>query len=384
MKKATRKIYLSLMLVVASLVTMVATTFAWVGIVTNASFEKITINLETDNEESDYGVQLSLTGNRGDFHDSIDALDLQKVILRNMGVPESKLNTEVNISNTFNSIKLSQATTTKIIDASGPSNYLSQFKDLYGQTPYANIGGSKTNYLGYFEFDIWVAIYKIGDIDEGSTNKLSIFLRGGESGLLSSKLSSAYVANEIKLPDSTNPLSTEYLKEVNNFGPGKKIRGNVTINPASAVRLSVQKGMAVDYGDSTNYNNRNYQGLVIYKTGSDIPTYDEKRDVYDFGGILPTDFNFARLLYNSTRPEEQALGVVPDAALPENRGDITYVDDGIVNHIVNKTDGVTTSNMIKLHFCFWFEGWDSDCFEAINDQPVSVNLNFSTKDPNEE
>ena len=383
MKKATKKIYLSLMLVVASLVTMVATTFAWVGIVTNASFEKITINLETDNEESDYGVQLSLTGNRGDFHDSIDALDLQKVILRNMGVPESKLNSEVNIKNTFNSIKLAQATTVKDFD-SETCYYLDPFTNLYGGVPYATLADDETNYKGYFEFDVWIAIYKIGDIDEGSTNKLSIFLRSGESGLLSSKVSSAYIANEIVFPSSANPLSTQYLKEVNNFGPGTRIKGSVRINPAGAARLAVQKAKAVTYGNSSSFDNNDYQGLKIFKYGEDLPSYDVKNDVYDFGGILPNDFNFARLQYNSTHPANDQIGDVPEMALPSKRGDVTFVDDGIENHIVNKSDGVTTANMIKMHFTFWFEGWDSDCFEAINDQPVSVNLNFSTKDPNEE
>ena len=382
MKKATKKIYLSLMLVVASLVTMVATTFAWVGIVTNASFEKITINLETDNEESDYGVQLSLTGNRGDFHDSIDSTALQKVLLRNMGVPESKLDSEVNIKNTFSSIRLAQATTIKDYD-SDTCYYLDPFTNLYGAAPYATLSDEATNYKGYFEFDIWIAIYKIGDIDEGSTNKLSIFLREGEASFFSSKVSSAYIANEIKLPDSSNPLSTQYLKQENNFGPGTRIKGSVRINPAGTVRLSVQKAKAVNYGDSTNPYNNSYQGLKIFKYGSDIPTYDDNKDVYDFGGILPNDFNFARLQYNSTHTEIDQIGDVPEMALPNKRGDVTFKDDGEVNHIVDKTDGVTTSNMIKMHFCFWFEGWDSDCFEAINNQPVTVNLNFSTKDPNE-
>ena len=83
-KKATRRIYLSLIFVTLSLLTMVATTFAWVGIVSNASFERISINLETDNEKSDYGVMLSLSGAKNDFHDSIDALALQKQLLINI------------------------------------------------------------------------------------------------------------------------------------------------------------------------------------------------------------------------------------------------------------------------------------------------------------
>ena len=47
MKKTTRRVYMSILLVVLSLFTAVATTFAWVGITTNTTFDKVTINLTT-------------------------------------------------------------------------------------------------------------------------------------------------------------------------------------------------------------------------------------------------------------------------------------------------------------------------------------------------
>ena len=40
--------------------------------------------------------------------------------------------------------------------------------------------------------------------------------------------------------------------------------------------------------------------------------------------------------------------------------------------------------MIKLHFYFWFEGWDADCYEAIDEQMVTVNLSLSTKNPTDD
>lgn len=385
-KKATRKIYLSLIFVTLSLLTMVATTFAWVGIVSNASFERFTINLETDNEKSDYGVMLSLTGKEGDFHESIDTLDLQKKILKNMGVEDNRLDNESSIKTLFNSIKLSQATTTKDWDddGSGDCHYLDTFTDVRGGKPYATIGGKSTNYSGYFEFDIFVTIYKIGEDSVGSEKKLKIYLRDGENGgIFSSGIGDAYIANDIKLPDSSNPLSAQYLKSVNNFEPGKVINGGVKIKAANAVRLAVQKANSVTYGNYNDSKNYLYKGLNIYKYGSDLPSYDSKFNLYDFGGVLPSDFNFARLLYNSVRNPEDQLGIVPEMALPEKRGDITFVDDGVRNLIVDESDNVTTSDMIKIHFSFWFEGWDSDCFEAINDLPVALSLNFSTKNPNE-
>lgn len=382
-KKATRKIYLSIIFVTLSLLTMVATTFAWVGIVSNASFERLTINLETDNEKSDYGVMLSLTGKSNDFHDSIDTLDLQKKLLENMGVPASKLQNEVSIRSIFSQIKLSQCTTVKDYGALDDSFYLTPFKTLDGNKPYANLNGESTSYKGYFEFDLWVTIYKIGEDAEGSENKLSIYLRDGDTGLLSGQTCSTYIANEIMMPNSSNPLSAQYLKAVNGFEPGKSIQGNVNINSANAARVAIQKAHSVKYGDILDNGNSTFNGLRIYKYGSDVPTYDSRTGNYDFGGVLPTDFNFARLLYNSTRTSNDHIGNVPELALNEKRGDITFIDDGVGNHIVDESDAVTTADMIRLHVTFWFEGWDADCFDAINDVPVSLNLNFSTKNPTE-
>ncbi|MBQ6782560.1 MAG: hypothetical protein IJP63_00960 [Acholeplasmatales bacterium] len=383
MKKATRKIYLSIIFVTLSLLTMVATTFAWVGIVSNASFERFTINLETDNEKSDYGVMLSLTGKSNDFHDSIDTLELQKKILENMGVPSNLLSNEISIRNLFNRIKLSQCTTVKDYGALDYSYYLTPFKDLYGNKTRATVDGTATDYKGYFEFDVYISIYKIGEDADGSEKELSVYLRDGDTGFISGQKCTTYVANEIKFPGNENALSSQYLTSANNFEPGKKVQGNVTINSASAVRVAIQKAYSVPYGETGANGNSVYNGLQIYKYGGDLPSYDSKYGMYDFGGILPKDYNFARLLYNSTRTEDAHLGDVPSLALYNKRGDVTFVDDGVVNHIIDENDHVRTQDMIRLHVTFWFEGWDSDCFEAINDIPVSLSLNFSTKNPNE-
>ena len=39
--------------------------------------------------------------------------------------------------------------------------------------------------------------------------------------------------------------------------------------------------------------------------------------------------------------------------------------------------------MVCFRVYFWFEGWDSDCFEIIDNKSVTVNLSFTTKSPNE-
>ena len=61
MKKYVKKVYLSIMLVVFSLLTMVATTYAWVGLLTSSTFDEFTINLQSNDSEeaSEYGIELS-------------------------------------------------------------------------------------------------------------------------------------------------------------------------------------------------------------------------------------------------------------------------------------------------------------------------------------
>ena len=51
MKKYVKKVYLSIMLVVFSILTMVATTYAWVGLLTSSTFDEFTINLHQNEDE---------------------------------------------------------------------------------------------------------------------------------------------------------------------------------------------------------------------------------------------------------------------------------------------------------------------------------------------
>ena len=60
MRKYFNKLYLSIALVVLSLLTMVATTYAWVGLLTSTTFDEFTINLQEheSDEISEYTIKL--------------------------------------------------------------------------------------------------------------------------------------------------------------------------------------------------------------------------------------------------------------------------------------------------------------------------------------
>ena len=83
--------------------------------------------------------------------------------------------------------------------------------------------------------------------------------------------------------------------------------------------------------------------------------------------------------YNLMHPGTELNGV-PEWQV--NRGDVTFKDSGDIGQICNKdTDGLTVGKMMKFRIYFWFEGWDSDCFEVIENRNVNVNLSFSNKAP---
>ncbi len=157
-------------------------------------------------------------------------------------------------------------------------------------------------------------------------------------------------------------------------------------NIANSCRLALEKYIAVDKGHTEQYTGQIYKGLTIYQTGSEYPTYNSITGIYDFGQILPKEYNFARLYYNSLHKDTRIDQVFSDTDFDEilNRGDVTYADDGVVNHIVSQSDGVTTSKMSRFRIYFWFEGWDPDCFDVLDHKTVTLNLSFSTKSPNEE
>ena len=179
-------------------------------------------------------------------------------------------------------------------------------------------------------------------------------------------------------------MTTHYINNVVPYAPlSQNISGNISMYPDTAGRLAVQRHKVVDKYDLAGYSVGDIsEELIIYKTGSDTPTYDSTNNVYDFGPVLPVDQNFAALYHNTMNPDD----IFTYANLPSgvlNRGDITFKDDGTSNHIVKESYGVTTSKMVKFTIYYWFEGWDADCYAAIDRKPVSINLEFSTKNPND-
>lgn len=388
MKKYVKKVYLSIMLVVFSLLTMVATTYAWVGLLTSSTFDEFTINLQqSDNPDaSEYGIELSLDGIN--FSESIDQTELRRRLLYNIDstdkfkdiltknssgnyvVSNNKVNEE------FRKNKLEPCTT--YVEGTGQTKQLAQFFNMKGLVT-----------KKYYFFDLYLSIFKIGGGETQSDMTMNLYLRD-------SILSSATVANPSGIYETTlfndiiypnTNLSYRDNNILNNSLPGSvdlgaKFSGKYSVDISTSCRLAIEKLVAVDkYHPEQYYGMNSHRGLYIFQKGSIYPVYNSLTNVVDFGGILPSEYNFARMYYNSLHPGEE-LGEVPANVL--NRGDVIFADDGITNKIVDKdTDNVTTSNMIRFRIYFWYEGWDSNCFDVIDDKSVTLNLSFSTKNPND-
>ena len=378
MKKYFNKFTMSILMVGLSLLTMVATTYAWVGLLSNSTLDNFNINLRpTTEDDSEYGIMMSLSGREGTFSDAIDEIELQKQLLINLGYDSDDLTTEGKIRETFRKLSLNQCTVTRNPNS---RNRFTDFKDI---RPVYN----EPNPL-YFKFDLYIMLYRKNDdgsIDD-STNYLDVYLRNGENGLFQGTTGEFPVVNEIKYPTinqqvylggSTTP---SYILEngANSFALGQSVLGNVKIDSSSACRIAFQKFPAVDAYDVYTVDNVVLpKELYIYQTGGYTPSYDPTTGRYDFGGVLPSNYNFARMHFNSLY--ETKLPEVPQDVI--DRGDVLYVDDGEVNHIVDLNDHVTTEKMVKFTMYFWFEGWDADCFNAMDSKNVSIYITLSNVSP---
>ena len=358
-----RKIILTLSFFTLSLLTMVATTFAWVGITTTSTFDEFNIKLKVDDDHGDYGVQLSLDGRPGTFTDSLDDVSVKRQLLKNLGYRVNQIDNSSDeaINVLFAQQKLDQVTPQKNY------GYPNIFESNNVQ-PFENLDGNLSN--KFFWLDIYATMY-ITSSTADSDVPLSLFLR--ESILSSNDVGSSILVNDYTYPSTPcyvgdNAFSSNFLS--------KKLSGRVKVNPASAARVCVQSFKPVNLYDMSISE---IIGYKLYQYDDVMPTYDNLNDIYSFGGILPGDYNMSFQQYNLMHPGAELSGV-PEWQI--NRGDITYKDSGNVGQICNKdTDGLFIGKMMKFRIYFWFEGWDSDCFEVIDNRNVNVNLSFSNKAP---
>lgn len=357
MQNIIRKVYLSIMVSILCMITLVTVTFAWVGFLDFSSFEQFQINLNSS-ELEEYGIEISLTGEDGSFGSSVDTIELKRNILINQGYSASDLPLDTaeqraRIENLFKNINLVQCS------AIPQNNTFSDFKDISNETTRA-----------YFKFDLYISAYHAFESGEESEFYLDTYLTGN---LLEGTKETKNLINEYTYPsDFVNTAS-------NGITANTKIKNNITIDSSSACRVAIQKyGVATKYDLSYYDTNSDATDLIIYQGGTAMPTYNPDTGVYSFGGIMEDKYNLALYDYNKKYPTRAKT--VPSDLL--SRKDIEFNPNG-GNQIIDSSkpeEKIGVNQMMKMTIYFWFEGWDADCFDIIDRKPVTLNLNFSIND----
>lgn len=375
-----KKLYISILTSILVMLTTVATTFAWIGVFANSSFEEFDVQLKASNLE-EYGIELSLTGEEGSFSNTISGDDLKKAILLNWGYTKENIN-QVDYIELFNALNMEQCSTVPVMDANGIKS-LGEFKNLVGETT-----------KSYFKFDIYISAVKFYEKNGTiSDYKLDVFLN---EGLITGNVKGKLLINPFTYkPTFVNPLSNEVLPTgIEPVLANTKIT-NAKVNSKSVCRVAFEKYSVVPKGHPEYYTDSSTPKSTIIYSGDDYnyPTYNSNTGVYEFGGILEDDANLAVGYYNSTEWKYSLLGIkavtVPDEIL-NTRGVQSETADKVfsseTNQLIdssNVNEQIGVNDMMKVTVSFWIEGWDSDCFNAIGNSPVTLAISMSITNEDE-
>jgi hypothetical protein len=367
MLKATKKVYMSILAILLVFITVVATTFAWVGILTYAQTDTFKMNLKVQDLENDYYLSISATGQPDDFSENGDTTELKKQIIKNMGYSIDELTTPQLVDKKFNSVyRIRPVTTTRdtILD--------DEFHEILANG--AVINDARSN--NFYKFDIYISMeHRNGDeaITTDTNVKMDLVL-SNISQLLIGDIATKHVANDFTYPSSDYLANDVY----NPYGLTTiKTDTPISVNAASAARIALAVYDPIER--TSNYTGlESPSKLYIYQGGSQLPRYYEETNLYSFGGILPEEYNLALYEHKMNKVLGPQHLIIPDDAL--NRGDLELTEEN--RFLIDGDFGFGIKHGIKsklkITTYFWFEGWDADCFDIINAINVEVNISLTT------
>ena len=357
MQKILNKIFISVLSCCTILVTVVTTTYAWVGITQNSSISSFDLNLKSE-KANDYSLLIS--GDDIVYSNFIDSATIKKQILLNRGIAcnyDSTTQAQMIEYLFAKNSNLDQATTYIKNDNSLDDFYT--FSDLEK----GDMTLIKTN--NYFKFDIYLKIEPSIKYDI-NTNIVSKLYLANISNSLKGTLCKGSLSNGN--PFIANPSSQ--------FGILNSIPNIFIIDSSYATRFSLSIYNPIPVFEQ--YNSQLPHKTLIFQGGTQNPSLTN--GIYSLGGILPEENNLAIQEMNLINHLDMEINDV------YRRNDLECIDynkqiwndkDNLDNRfgIIN---GVQTK--IKITVCFWYEGWDADCISFINKQISSLNLIFSTNE----
>ena len=367
MRKATKKIYMSILAVLLVFITVVATTYAWVGILTYGQTDAFKLKLKTQDLENDFYLSISATGEESTYAETADEYELKKQIIENrINIDTDGLIPAQIDKLFFDNYRIHPTTTTKDTIL---SDEFHEINPLYGAKTISSEWSKD-----FYKFDIYLSVeHRDGDaaIKTDTTAKTDLILSNIEN-TLTGDIATQALSNDFNYP-SVDDLRTG-IYNPNHFG---EVKGVVNVNAASAARLALAIYDPISRSD--NYSGTEEPSILrIYQGGTQVPTYDSTTDTYSFGGNLPEDFNLAIYEHKKNRNIKYDEFKIPDEAI--NRGDLELVEDN--NKLFDDSFGFGVINgdkkKVKVTVYFWFEGWDADCFEIIDAVMVRLNLEFAS------
>ncbi len=389
MRKINKKILISILTSVIVMITIVATTFAWVGIFTYANTDNFSINLKISELDANYFLTISATGERGTFSDEADSTEIKKQILMNLknwsreyvdSVDEDELDA---LYSRF--CITTPSTCTLKSDGSMSDFYTINNKN----SDYYETYHSSTSYI---KFDIYLSVDTKegiktdaeGNVPDDIEINSNVFITELENTIVGTlcrqKLTNLNPYKEMpSVPSAYNALLS--LPDITMFN----------INSANATRFALCLYNPIDIRSSYTGNELPTKTL-IYHGGQQLPTIDG--DVFDLGGILPEEYNTALRELLIIRPHyKDSIYTSYNAnyyndlnkAIERGQTDLDLVESNSrlwtkasnqdLYPYLGVHNGVQTKQKISVYF--WFEGWDSDCIVGIDEKPVTLNLTLT-------
>ena len=381
MRGLSKKIIISLLTSVVVLITMVATTFAWVGIFTYASASNFQMNLKIQETKANYYLTISGNGKSGSFGETVDTIELEKQILKNRNYSQEYSayidgQDDNTIETIFSKLTLTPLTTT-ISD-----NKLNKFQAIdYDKEDYLQL--RETN--GYYKFDLYFSV----DTKEG----INLETTEINAPIFMTELENTIVGTLAKYNFSNgNPFVN--LEDNPKTSLLKSLPATYQVNSANAMRFAFEIYNPInienDYDD-----NALPQEVKIYQGGTQEPSLSDDGS-YSLGGILEEERNTAlqeilvirpylkdnvyigkkeyyqECLSNAINRGENDLEITNENRMVREKATVTELENG---NFLGVHAGVQTKQKVSVYF--WCEGWDCDCLLGIDSKPVTLNLTFT-------
>ena len=366
-----KKLYISVLTSILVLLTTVATTFAWVGVFANSTFESFDVIIKASALE-EYGIVISATGEEGTFSDSISSTSIKRQILANWGYHDSEVMDDNRVNNLFSSLNMHQCTNTPVVNGNKIQK-LGQFKTIEGNDT-----------RQYYKFDIYISSTRFYEKSSSSSFLLDAYLN---PGLLQAKTKQYRLLGTVPFPSSYVSPLTDLPNGIRAINGGEEFL-EVNSNVASAARVAFEKYEVVERGVPSLYEGKEPISTIIYSGDSyNYPTYNEISNLHEFGGILPDAYNFAALYYNYYDFVNAKNGV-NRVSIPSELYSIRGVESetadrtlhSTTNHLIdsqNNDEKIGLSTMMKVSISFWIEGWDADCYSVLDRNPITLSVSLS-------